>query len=79
MMGFEKFQIVDPACLQAFDPEQLIQVLHVHLLDGRVLVFLGPPMSESEINQIQQITLAERISTTMLLMSAQQQKLWMRH
>lgn len=65
-MNWDKTLQIDPAIAAQLDPDRLIQVVYVHLDCGRQFVFLGPPMTDEELEEIKQVTFGERITSVML-------------
>jgi len=65
---------INPAIAAGLNPDDLIQVVYVHLANGRVLTLLGPPISEEEMEEIREVTFGERITSTMLYMMTELHK-----
>jgi len=52
------------------NPNEKIQMLYITLENGKVLVFLGAPVSEEDADQIQSITFGERVSPALVSLAA---------
>jgi hypothetical protein len=52
------------------NPEEKIQMLYVTLDNGKVLVFLGAPVSEGDADQVQSIAFGERVSPALVGLAA---------
>jgi len=52
------------------NPEEKIQMLYITLDNGKVLVFLGAPVSEEDADQIHSITFGERVSPALVGLAA---------
>ena len=48
------------------DPGQKIQVVYITLENGKVLVFLGAPVTPEDADQIETITFGEQVSPVLL-------------
>lgn len=44
------------------DPDHKIQLLYIKLENGKVLVFLGAPVTDEDAQQIERITFGEQVS-----------------
>lgn len=52
------------------DPAEKIQMLYITLENGKVLVFLGAPVSPEDADQIETITFGERVSPALVGLAA---------
>jgi hypothetical protein len=52
------------------NPNEKIQMLYITLENGKVLVFLGAPVSEGDADQIHSITFGERVSPALVSLAA---------
>jgi len=52
------------------DPRNRIQMLYLTLENGKVLVFLGAPVTPEDAEQIQNITFGEQVSPALLSLAA---------
>lgn len=66
-MEWQEALTVNPALAGMLSADDVIQVVYVHLEDGRQLIFLGPPMSENELEQVKTVIFGESVSTKLIL------------
>ena len=52
------------------DPNEKIQMLYITLENGKVLVFLGAPVSPEDADQIDSITFGEQVSPALVSLAA---------
>ncbi len=52
------------------DPNEKIQMVYITLENGKVLVFLGAPVSPEEADQIESITFGEQVSPVLVGLAA---------
>ena len=57
---------ISPALAALMDAGEVIQVVYVHFTSGKKLVFLGPPITEEEMEEIREVTFGERVSCVLL-------------
>lgn len=48
------------------DPKQKIQVVYITLENGKVLVFLGAPVTQEDADMVETITFGEQVSPALL-------------
>jgi hypothetical protein len=52
------------------NPDEKIQMVYITLENGKVLVFLGAPVTESDADQICGITFGEQVSPALVRLAA---------
>lgn len=65
-MDINELERLPQAVLEAFTGGQMVQVLYVTLVDGQKLVFLGPPMDQDDVENVQEVTFGEHVHATLL-------------
>ena len=65
-MTLEEMMQLHPALAEAFQAEAMVQVVYVTLEDGRKLVFLGPPMDQDDVENVQEVTFGEHVHAALL-------------
>jgi hypothetical protein len=51
--------------------EELVQMLYLRLANGKVLVFIGAPVSEEDAEQVKEFVFAEQIPACLIGLTAQ--------
>ena len=62
------------AVLDAFGFQKEVQVLYVTLADGQKLVFLGPAMTQDDVEGVQEITFGEHVHAAVLSYTSQRHR-----
>lgn len=78
-MEWDEAMQISPALAALMDAGEVIQVVYVHLVGGKKLVFLGPPITEEEMEEIREVTFGERVSSVMLRAVSERHKRWAVH
>jgi hypothetical protein len=65
-MDINKLEMLPQAVLEAFAGGLMVQVVYVTLTDGQKLVFLGPPMDQNDVENVQEVVFGEHVHAALL-------------
>jgi len=65
-MEWNEAMQLSPEVAAMLNVGEVIQVVYVHLANNKKLVFLGPPVSEEELEEIREVVFGEKVSCVLL-------------